>query len=90
SEAARAGVLAALADVSAVTLFDEETASEVVRLVRPDIYVKGGDYSADAGSTNYPIEGKTVSEYGGEVRILSFEPGYSTSSLIQRIRMSTA
>lgn len=90
SEAARAGVLAALADVSAVTIFDEETASEVVRLVRPDIYVKGGDYSANAGSKDYPIEGETVSEYGGDVRILPFEPGYSTSSLIQRIRMATA
>lgn len=85
-ESDRAGVVAALSDVNLVTIFEEETARALVEEVRPDVYVKGGDYSADPLSPAYPIEGVIVTGYGGVVRILPFEPGYSTTALVERIR----
>ena len=84
----RAGVLAALEDVSAVSIFDEPTASELVEAVRPDIYVKGGDYSEDPGSPAFPVEGHIVAAYGGEVTVIPFAPGYSTTALVEKIRKS--
>jgi rfaE bifunctional protein nucleotidyltransferase chain/domain len=86
AEADRAGVVSGLASVSAVSLFDEDTASELVQEVRPDVYVKGGDYSSDPGSPAFPIEGEVVTAYGGEVRIVPFAAGFSTTSLVDRIR----
>jgi rfaE bifunctional protein nucleotidyltransferase chain/domain len=85
-ESARAGVVAALAAVSGVTIFDEDTASNLVEQIHPDVYVKGGDYSSDPGSPAFPIEGEVVSGYGGEVRIVPFAAGYSTTRLIETIR----
>lgn len=84
----RAGVLAALEDVSAVTIFDEPTATALVQEVEPDIYVKGGDYSSDPQSPGYPIEGDAAVRHGGRVRIIPFAAGYSTTGLIERIRAS--
>lgn len=82
----RAGVLAALEDVDAVTIFDDETAVGVVERIQPDVYVKGGDYSQDQASPAYPIEGDTVRRYGGVVRVVPFAAGYSTTRLIERLR----
>jgi D-beta-D-heptose 7-phosphate kinase / D-beta-D-heptose 1-phosphate adenosyltransferase len=86
SDTDRAGVVAALASVLAVTIFDEDTASNIVAEVRPDVYAKGGDYSSDPDSPAFPIEGRVVSGYGGEVRIVPFAAGYSTTRLIKRIK----
>lgn len=77
----RATVLAALASVDAVTLFDEDTPRELIALLLPDVLVKGGDYALDE------IVGREeVEAAGGEVRVIPFLEGYSTSALIERIR----
>jgi rfaE bifunctional protein nucleotidyltransferase chain/domain len=81
SEADRACVLAALASVSLVTLFDEMTPVELLKLVRPQLYVKGGDYDVDALE-----ETRWVRSWGGRSLALGFVEGCSTSSLVARIR----
>jgi rfaE bifunctional protein nucleotidyltransferase chain/domain len=81
AEADRACVLAALESVSLVTLFDEATPVELLKLVRPQCYVKGGDYDIESLE-----ETKWVRSWGGEARALSFVEGYSTSALVSRIR----
>ncbi|WP_280153183.1 D-glycero-beta-D-manno-heptose 1-phosphate adenylyltransferase [Piscinibacter sp. XHJ-5] len=81
NEADRACVVAALESVSLVTLFDEPTPVELLKLVRPQVYVKGGDYDIEALE-----ETKWVRSWGGEARALPFVDGYSTSALVRRIR----
>ena len=81
SEEDRAEVLDALRAVDIVTIFDEPTAEELVRLVRPDVYVKGGDYSLDT----LP-EAKIVQEAGGRVEFIPFVEGHSTTKVIERIK----
>ncbi len=77
----RALVVAALASVDAVTLFDEDTPRELVAALLPDVLVKGGDYAPEE------IAGREVVEAaGGEVRVIPFVEGYSTSELVERIR----
>ena len=77
----RATVLAALESVSLVTLFDEATPIELLKLVRPDLYVKGGDYDIDRLA-----ETALVRSWGGEAKALAFVDGYSTTALVERIR----
>ena len=74
-------VLAGLAAVDWVVPFSEDTPAELITAVLPDVLVKGGDYRADeiAG-------GKEVQDNGGEVRILAFRDGHSTSRIIDRLR----
>jgi D-glycero-beta-D-manno-heptose 1-phosphate adenylyltransferase len=81
AEADRACVLAALESVSLVTLFDEATPVALLKLVRPDLYVKGGDYDIETLE-----ETRWVRSWGGEARALGFIDGYSTTALVQRIR----
>ena len=76
----RAHVLAALACVDYVVEFDDDTAERIVQQLRPDVYVKGGDYAQDE-----PVEAPIVRAYGGSVRILPFTSGYSTTDLVERI-----
>ena len=80
-EQERAEVLAALAVVDYVVIFSEPTAESLVRLVRPDIYVKGGDYQV-----NSIPEARLARELGAEVRVVDLQPGRSTSALVQAIR----
>jgi len=80
-EADRACVLAALESVGLVTLFDEATPLELLRLVRPDLYVKGGDYDVERLAETALVRG-----WGGDAKSLPFIEGYSTSSLVARIR----
>lgn len=82
-EADRARMMAALECVDVVTLFDEDTPRELVASLLPDILVKGGDYAPGAVAG-----GEEVLAAGGEVRIIPFLPGYSTSDLVRRIRAS--
>jgi D-beta-D-heptose 7-phosphate kinase/D-beta-D-heptose 1-phosphate adenosyltransferase len=80
-QAERAEILSALASVDAVVIFDEATPAEIVRLVQPDILVKGADWAADA------IVGRdTVEARGGRVVRIPVEQGYSTTALIDKIR----
>ncbi len=81
SEADRACVLAALESVSLVTLFDEATPLVLLERVRPDWYVKGGDYDIETLA-----ETRSVRRWGGQARALSFVDGYSTTALVARIR----
>jgi len=80
-EADRACVLAALESVSLVTLFDEATPVELLKLLRPQVYVKGGDYDIEALE-----ETRWVRSWGGEAKALPFVGGYSTTALVKRIR----
>lgn len=77
----RAAVLAGLASVSLVTFFDERTPVALIREVRPDIYVKGGDYDMESLE-----ETRVVRSWGGEAVAIPFVDGFSTTSLVQRIR----
>lgn len=77
----RMAVLAALESVSAVVAFDEDTAQEIVRECKPDIYVKGGDYDV----STIP-EGKEVLAYGGKVEAIAFEFDRSTTALLKKVR----
>ena len=81
AEADRACVLAALESVSLVTLFDEQTPVELLKLVRPDLYVKGGDYDIETLA-----ETAAVRSWGGDARSIPFVDGYSTTALVKRIR----
>jgi len=79
-EAERAEVLAALAAVDYVTLFDEDTPQQIIARVLPDVLVKGGDWGPDQ------IVGRAeVEAAGGRVVSLPLEPGYSTSVLLEKI-----
>ena len=77
----RAAVLRALRAVDAVVIFDEKTPVRLMREVHPALYVKGGDYKIEG----LP-EAEVAAEIGAEVEIIPFEPGYSTSALLERIR----
>jgi rfaE bifunctional protein nucleotidyltransferase chain/domain len=81
TEEDRACVLAALESVSLVTLFDESTPVELLKLIRPDLYVKGGDYDIETLE-----ETRWVRSWGGDARALAFVDGYSTTALVRRIR----
>jgi len=81
AEADRACVLAALESTSLVTLFDEPTPLALLALVRPDVYVKGGDYDIESLAETALVRG-----WGGAARALPFVAGYSTTALVDRIR----
>ncbi|HSH39345.1 MAG TPA: adenylyltransferase/cytidyltransferase family protein [Chthoniobacterales bacterium] len=81
-EAERAEILAALAAVDFVTIFPQLRATEFLKRARPAVYVKGGDYTPETLDAD---ERSALSEVGAEIRIIPFEAGYSTSSLIERI-----
>jgi rfaE bifunctional protein nucleotidyltransferase chain/domain len=77
----RAELLAALECVDAVVVFREETPAEIIRTVQPDVLVKGADWPADQ------IVGRdTVEARGGRVVLVPVEAGYSTTSIVARIR----
>ncbi|AXR61539.1 D-glycero-beta-D-manno-heptose 1-phosphate adenylyltransferase [Leptospira mayottensis] len=76
----RAILLSNLRFVDAVTIFSQDTPLELIRLIKPSIHVKGGDYKVE----DLP-ETSIVREFGGKVEILPFVPGKSTSLLIEKI-----
>jgi D-beta-D-heptose 7-phosphate kinase/D-beta-D-heptose 1-phosphate adenosyltransferase len=79
---ARAEVLAALAAVDLVVLFDQDTPLELIRRVRPKVLVKGADYRRDQ------VVGRDVVEAdGGEVILVDLVPGHSTSDIVSRSRV---
>lgn len=81
AEADRAEVLDALFAVDYVTIFDEPTAEDLIARIRPDVYVKGGDYTLDT----LP-EAKIVQQYGGRVAFVDLVPGRSTTKVIEKLR----
>jgi rfaE bifunctional protein nucleotidyltransferase chain/domain len=81
NEADRAYVLAGLEAVDAVTLFDEDTPLELIRYLRPDVLVKGGDYSSET-----VVGADDVLSWGGRVVIVPLTAGHSTTAIINRLR----
>lgn len=81
-EADRAEVLAALESVDFVMIFQGERVSDLVRAIRPHIYVKGGDYTIDSLNRE---EVAALREVGADIRILPLIPGQSTTAMIQKM-----
>jgi rfaE bifunctional protein nucleotidyltransferase chain/domain len=82
SEADRASVLAALQSVDGVCIFTDATATKFLAAARPDIYVKGGDYTL--GTLNQD-ERRAVESAGGKIVLVPFVPGKSTTGLLEKI-----
>lgn len=80
-ENSRAMIMASLHVVNAVILFNEDTPYELIQLLHPDVLVKGGDYKEE-DIVGHDI----VKSTGGEVKILDYLPGYSTTGIEQKIR----
>lgn len=76
----RAEVIAAMAAVDYVVIFDEKTAETTVAAIKPDIYAKGGDYTVD----KLP-EAAIVAQYGGKTVLIPEVPGRSSTNIIRRI-----
>ncbi len=77
----RAEVVAALACVDGVVIFDEDTPDAIIKLVQPDVLVKGADWPADQ------IVGRdTVEARGGRVILIPVEQGHSTTAIVEKIR----
>ena len=79
----RAIILDALESVDLVVVFDQETPIEIIRTLLPDILAKGGDYTPKA-----VVGTDIVIDRGGEVRIIPFRSGYSTTEIFEKIRES--
>ena len=77
----RAMMLASLTIVDGVILFCEDTPLDLIKLIMPDVLVKGGDYTVDK-----IVGAKEVLAAGGEVKIVPLVNGYSTTALIEKIR----
>jgi rfaE bifunctional protein nucleotidyltransferase chain/domain len=80
-EQERAEIIAAFRFVDAVTIFDEPTVEEIIRIVRPDIHAKGTDYT-----TETVPEREIVREYGGQVAIVGDPKDHSSTALLNRLR----
>lgn len=81
SEAERSYVLAALAAVDAVVVFEQDTPLELIVHLHPDVLVKGGDYSEES-----MVGAREVRSWGGDVTVVPLTPGQSTTSIIERLR----
>ncbi len=81
TEMDRAWVLDALEPVTMIVLFDEPTPLRLIEQLRPDLYVKGGDYDIDTLA-----EARLVRSWGGQALALPFVPHQSTTALVERIR----
>jgi rfaE bifunctional protein nucleotidyltransferase chain/domain len=79
NEGDRAEILAALEAVSFTVLFGEQTPLDLIKAVRPDILVKGGDYKIET-----IVGASFVMSYGGAVKVLSFVEGKSTTSIVNK------
>jgi rfaE bifunctional protein nucleotidyltransferase chain/domain len=79
----RAEVLAAVESVDYVVIFPEPRATKFLATARPDVYVKGGDYTAE---TLDAAEREVLEKTGAKIEIVPFEPGYSTSALLKKIK----
>ncbi|MBB5373269.1 D-glycero-beta-D-manno-heptose-7-phosphate kinase [Acidocella aromatica] len=80
-EAARAAVLASLASVDLVCLFEEDTPIELIKLIKPDVLIKGADYTRDT-----VVGADLVESWGGSVALAQLLPGHSTTATLARLR----
>jgi rfaE bifunctional protein nucleotidyltransferase chain/domain len=79
----RSTVLAGMFFIDAITFFDEDTPLKLIKIVRPDVLVKGGDYQIEQ-----IVGAAETIECGGRVQVLTFIPGYSSTAIIDKIRRS--
>ena len=82
-QADRAVLIAALASVDVVTLFDEDTPLQLIEALRPDVLVKGGDYDMAVLPETH-----AMARWGGTALAIPFVTGYSTTALVQQIRQN--
>ena len=83
NEQERATILAALEMVDFVTIFAEETPLELIRLLEPNVLVKGGDWTPERVAGREIVEGR-----GGKVVAVPYQTGFSTTAIIERIRLA--
>ena len=76
----RAAVIGGLASVDRVTAFETETPLDLIKALRPDVLIKGADYTRDT-----VVGAAEVESWGGEVRLAEFSPGHSTTATIQKL-----
>jgi D-beta-D-heptose 7-phosphate kinase/D-beta-D-heptose 1-phosphate adenosyltransferase len=81
NEAARAAVLASLADVDQIVVFAEDTPINVIKAIRPSVLVKGADYAKDQ-----VVGGDLVTEWGGQVMLAKLVDGHSTTATIAKLQ----
>lgn len=87
-ELSRSRIIAALAFVDLVILFDAETPIEIIQTIKPDILVKGSDYLSEITDPKHPqyiVGSDIVKENGGVVKTVELVQGYSTTKIIQKI-----
>jgi D-beta-D-heptose 7-phosphate kinase/D-beta-D-heptose 1-phosphate adenosyltransferase len=80
-EASRAAVLASLAGVDLVVIFEEDTPMALLDAIRPDLLVKGSDYTHDT-----VVGAREVESWGGKVMLAELLPGHSTTATVMRLR----
>jgi len=80
NEASRAEVLSAIADIDAVAIFDEDTPMRLIEAIKPDVLVKGADYTIEQ-----IVGAEFVQSYGGQVLRAQLEPGHSTTAVIAKM-----
>jgi rfaE bifunctional protein nucleotidyltransferase chain/domain len=81
AEASRALILAAMVMVDAVIIFEEDTPLELIKFIKPNVLVKGGDYTLDT-----IVGAKEVLANNGEVKIIPLEEGFSTTGIIEKLK----
>ena len=85
SEIARAEVIGALRSVDLVVIFDEDTPLDLIAALRPDVLIKGADYTIDT-----VVGADLVLGWGGRVELVDIVPGHSSTKLIARSRAQTS
>lgn len=81
NEFSRTQLIASMFFVDAVVLFNEDTPLDLITAIKPDVLVKGGDYNLDN-----IVGAKETLANGGEVKVLTFLPGYSSTAIIEKIK----
>ena len=77
----RAFLLACMEFIDAVVIFDSSRCSREIDVLKPDVYIKGGDYTVEKLD---PVERKAILDCKAEIRFIPFVPGFSTTSLIEK------
>ncbi len=88
-EQSRKKVLEALRAVDGVVIFKQETPLELIQHIQPDVLVKGGDYDpdqTDSAHKQYMVGSKEVRSWGGSVQVIDFVPGFSTTSVVNKLK----
>lgn len=89
NEETRATIVAALESVDYVVFFNEDTPYELIKLIQPDVLVKGGDYDANETNTSskkYIVGSDIVRAKGGQIVTIDLTAGFSTTGLIEKVR----